>query len=86
VSGRENVVKSAGKSGFKILFMEDPESDASKIAKSLSRTNHLPGPKTAFPAIHIPGGYGIEPILYLFGPSAVELAQRSIRLSDVLTP
>ena len=86
VSGKEDVVRSIGKPGFEILFMEEPESDASKIAKSLSKTNHLPGPHTSFPAIHIPGGYGIEAILYLFGPSAVELAQRSVRLSDIVTP
>ena len=82
VSGRETVVKNALRFGFKVLPMKDPESSAFKIVKSLKTTNQLPGPRTSYPAIHIPGGFGIEPILYLFGPSAKELSERSIRLSD----
>lgn len=82
VSGREVVVNIASRSGFKVRSMKDPESSASKIIKSLKATSHLPGPRTTYPAIHIPGGFGIEPILYLFGPSARELSERSIRLSD----
>jgi predicted fused transcriptional regulator/phosphomethylpyrimidine kinase/predicted transcriptional regulator len=84
VSGREAVLKITLRSGFKVLSMKDPESSASKIVKSLKDTNQLPGPRTSYPAIHIPGGFGIEPILYLFGPSAKELSERSIRLSDAM--
>jgi predicted fused transcriptional regulator/phosphomethylpyrimidine kinase len=84
VSGREAVVKIAMRSGFKVLSMKDPESSAAKIVKSLKASNQLPGPRTSYPAIHIPGGFGIEPILYLFGPSAKELGDRSIRLSDAM--
>ena len=84
VSGREDVVRVATKSGFKVLSMKVPESSSSKIVKSLKTTSQLPGPRTSYPAIHIPGGFGVEPILYLFGPSAKELGERSIRLSDAV--
>jgi predicted fused transcriptional regulator/phosphomethylpyrimidine kinase/predicted transcriptional regulator len=84
VSGKESVVKNALLSGFKVLRMKDPESSASKIVKALKTTKQLPGPRTCYPAIHIPGGFGIEPILYLLGPSAKELSERSIRLSDAM--
>ena len=84
VSGSEDVVKIASRSGFQVLSMKEPESAASKIAKSLKDTNHVPGPRTSHPAIHVPGGFGVEPILYLFGPSAKELSERSLRLSDAV--
>lgn len=82
VSGKEDVVKIAEKIGFQVLSMKEPESSASKIVESLKTTNQIPSKKTTFPAIHIPGGIGIEPILYLFGPSAKELAKRSLRIGD----
>ncbi|MHA3965051.1 MAG: thiamine-phosphate synthase family protein [Candidatus Thorarchaeota archaeon SMTZ1-45] len=82
VSGREDVVRVAARSGFKVLSIRDPESSSSKIAKSLKTAKQLPGPRTQFPAIHVPGGFGVEPILYLFGPSAKELSERCVRLSD----
>ena len=84
VSGREEVVKFATKSGFQILSMREPEIAASKIVKALRAMKQAPGPRTSYPAIHVPGGFGVEPILYLFGPSAKELSERSIRLSDAV--
>jgi predicted fused transcriptional regulator/phosphomethylpyrimidine kinase/predicted transcriptional regulator len=84
VSGRQDVVKIARKTGFQVLLMKEPESTASKIVKSLKSTNQIPGSRTLYPAIHIPGGFGVEPILYLFGPSAKKLSERSLRLSDAV--
>ncbi len=84
VSGKSEVVRNAVNTGFKVLSLKDPESSAIKIAMSLKKTGQKPSPRTAFPAIHVPGGFGIEPILYLFGPTAKELSERSIRLSDSL--
>ncbi|MFW9787015.1 MAG: thiamine-phosphate synthase family protein [Candidatus Thorarchaeota archaeon] len=84
VSGREDVVRKAARFGFKILSMKNPESSAAKIIESLESTTKLPGSRSSFPAIHVPGGYGVEPILYLFGPSSVELSMRSLRLSDAV--
>ena len=84
VSGRQDVVKTAAKNGFKVLSMKEPESTASKIVKSLKAADQVPGSRTSFLALHIPGGYGVEPILYLFGPSAKELSERSLRLSDAV--
>lgn len=84
VSGNEEVVKIATRSGFKVLSMKEPESAATKIVKSLKATNQAPGSRTSYPAIHVPGGFGVEPILYLFGPSAKELSERGLRLSDAV--
>ncbi|MFW9974861.1 MAG: thiamine-phosphate synthase family protein [Candidatus Thorarchaeota archaeon] len=84
VSGKTEVVKLAEKYGFHLLSMKEPESIASKIVTSLKKTNQMPAKRTAFPAIHIPGGIGVEPILYLFGPNAKELCKKSLQISDSL--
>ncbi len=84
ISGTQKVVKIAKRTGFEVISMKDPESTASKIIESLKITNQLPGRRTSHPAIHIPGGFGIEPILYLFGPSAKDLGNRSLRISDAV--
>ena len=84
VSGSQDVVKTAAKNGFKVISMKDSESTASKIVDSLKATDQVLGSRTSFLALHVPGGYGVEPILYLFGPSAKELSERSLRLSDAV--
>jgi predicted fused transcriptional regulator/phosphomethylpyrimidine kinase/predicted transcriptional regulator len=84
VSGGEHVVKVARNVGFQVFSMEIPESSSTKIVEVLKTTSELPGRRTSFPAIHVPGGFGVEPILYLFGPSAKDLSERSLRISDAL--
>ncbi|MFW9807867.1 MAG: thiamine-phosphate synthase family protein [Candidatus Thorarchaeota archaeon] len=86
VSGRSEVIHAARKSGFKVVSIPDPESLTSRIIKSLKTAPELPSKGTIYPAIHVPGGIGVEPILYLFGPSAKELSERSLKLSDYLVP
>lgn len=82
VSGEKDVVQTAKKIGFNVVSIAEPESDATRIIRSLKSIKQLPGSRTIFPAIHVPGGFGVEPILYLFGPSAKEVSERSLRLSD----
>ena len=84
VSGRDDVVKFAEKSGFKIISIKEPESSAEKIINALKTTRTVFGPRTKYPAIHVPGGIGVEPILYLFGPSARDVSERSLKLSDAV--
>ncbi len=84
VSGRETVVKFAKKIGFKVVSLHDPESTAKKIIKALKSVEKIPGMRTTYPAIHIPGGISVEPILYLFGPNARELSVRCVNLSESL--
>ncbi len=82
VSGRTAVVKSAKKIGFKVVTLRDPESTANKIIKALMNSGTLPGKKTTYPAIHVPGGISVEPILYLFGLNARNLSERCVNLSE----
>jgi hypothetical protein len=84
ISGRKDVVQTATHIGFKVVSLSEPESAASMIIQSLKSTDQVPGRRTVYPAIHVPGGIGVEPILYLFGPGAKELSERSLTLSDSL--
>ncbi len=84
VSGRGEVVHAAKSSGFRVVSIPDPESVASEIIKSLKTISELPGKRTVYPAVHVPGGIGVEPILYLFGPSAKELSAHSLSLCESL--
>ena len=84
VSGKDIVVAAAKKIGFKVVSLNESESSSKKIILALRSIQNIPGPRTVFPAIHVPGGFGVEPILYLLGPNAHELSERSIRLSESL--
>ncbi len=84
VSGNNDVVKASSKVGFKVAFLAESASDSSKISESLSMMKKSIGKTVSFPAIHVPGGFGVEPILYLFGDSATNLSQKSLMVSDLV--
>jgi len=82
VSGRESVIRAARKVGFRVVTLEKSESSPKNIIKALESVREIPGPGTVFPAIHSPGDYGVEPILYLFGPNAHQLSEKCVKLSE----
>ncbi|MGY5873025.1 MAG: thiamine-phosphate synthase family protein [Candidatus Thorarchaeota archaeon] len=82
VSGRKSAITAAKKIGFKVVTLTDSESTSKKIIKALKTLQKIPGPRTVFPAIHVPGGFGVEPILYLFGPNAKDLSIKCVSFSD----
>jgi len=82
VSGRDSVIRAAKKVGFRVVTLKESESSSKKIIGTLKSGQAIPGPRTAYPAIHSPGDYGVEPILYLFGPNARELSEKCVKLSE----
>jgi predicted fused transcriptional regulator/phosphomethylpyrimidine kinase/predicted transcriptional regulator len=82
VSGNESVVRSAMRNGFQVVTIQISTTDAAKIFEGLQLVKKKPGRRTKSPAIHVPGGFGVEPILYLFGQSASLLAEQCVSLSD----
>ena len=82
VSGRDSVIKTAKKVGFRVVTLKESESSSKKIISALTSIQEIPGPKTVYPAIHSPGDYGVEPILYLFGPNARQLSEKCVKLSE----
>jgi len=75
ISGRTDIVEAAIKSGFQVTSIADSESDAARILDSLRKLGKRAGRISEHPGIHVPGGFGIEPILYLFGSTAKELSE-----------
>jgi len=84
VSGRSEVVKAATKAGFRVTSLADSESEASRISDSLRTIKKRVGKSVRYPAIHVPGGFGVEPILYLFGVTATELSQQCLKISNLI--
>ncbi len=84
ISGRDAVVKASSRIGFRVTSLTESESDASKISESLRIMKKRAGKAAIFPAIHVPGGFGVEPILYLFGDSAINLSQKCLMVSDLI--
>ena len=81
ISGSNSIAKNASAVGILKLAIDSPETDAMKIMSSLTPSAIRRGKKSEFPALHVPGGFGVEPILYLFGPSAVEVSRKGLELS-----
>ncbi len=83
VSGKENVVDVARRTGFQILELDNPAVEVEEIADAAK--SKLQKKKAAnLISIHVPGGIGVEPILYLFGEDANSLTQLSIKMCEQL--
>jgi hypothetical protein len=83
ISGRENVASAAQKVGFRILQLEEPQVDAETIGSEILK-RRVPPKKAAMPAVRIPGGIGVEAILYLFSPNAMMLADMCQKTIGIL--
>ncbi|MCF2136944.1 MAG: hypothetical protein K9W43_06820 [Candidatus Thorarchaeota archaeon] len=73
ITGRDDVAETVKSLGFKLVQLREPASEVEEITKlaepAIKRIKQPPY------AIQIPGGFGIEPVIYLFGATATELAQ-----------
>ncbi|MFX0108078.1 MAG: hypothetical protein ACFE7R_07330, partial [Candidatus Hodarchaeota archaeon] len=74
----------AWKEGLKVLKLKTPSRDASEITSWADKSKARIPLKTEELAIHVPGGIGIEPILYLFSSSAEKVAEVSIGIAASL--
>jgi predicted fused transcriptional regulator/phosphomethylpyrimidine kinase len=84
VSGNENVVQAAESSGFKVLRLKSPAVDTKRISNAATRLVKVQKRVPRLPALHVPGGIGVEPILYLFGKDAISLANHCVDLIEAL--
>jgi hypothetical protein len=83
ISGRDEIVQAAANQGFTVFKVDKPANDANEIAESANQVMSSGSRRTSLlPAIHVPGGVGVEPILYLFGPSAAELSRACIKICE----
>ncbi len=83
ISGIDQVVTSSKAVGLTVTSLQHSTSDVSVIANSFESQGSKARKGKPF-GVHVPGGIGVEPILYLFGPNAKDLAQLSTTISDYL--
>ncbi len=83
ISGKSEVVQQAKASGFQIISLKESTNDADKIIETVDQGKMIKKTMDS-PAIHVPGGFGVEPILYLFGSSASDLTTRCLHLCERL--
>ncbi|MFW9967848.1 MAG: thiamine-phosphate synthase family protein [Candidatus Thorarchaeota archaeon] len=84
ISGAKEIVNAARDSDFGMIILPMPSTDPDVISEEAQKLVGSMREFLRFVAIHVPGGIGVEPILYLFGPNAVALADASISLSTKL--
>ncbi|UCE09541.1 MAG: hypothetical protein JSW61_11295 [Candidatus Thorarchaeota archaeon] len=73
LSGQPPVVEAARTVGFEITELHTASKDVDSIIDAVDEIKARRRADTSNPAIHVPGGVGVEPILYLFGSSALDL-------------
>lgn len=78
IGGSTSVIDASEKEGVHVIHLDHSAHDASTIAEYALCTQQS-RPK-GFLGIHVPGGIGVEPILYIFGKSAVQLADLSEKI------
>ncbi|MGY5874854.1 MAG: thiamine-phosphate synthase family protein [Candidatus Thorarchaeota archaeon] len=81
ISGKEAIVTLVEEKKCKVVGLQDSAMEVKDIIKSIGSIPK--SSKTNFIGVHVPGGIGVEPILYLFGPSAVALVEFAIELCEL---
>ena len=81
ISGSKKIAEGAEANSWKLITLQKPATDHGAISDAAQKYADDMDKSLTSVALHVPGGIGVEPILYLFGPSAVSLAKSSISLS-----
>jgi hypothetical protein len=81
ISGRSEIIEAAEAMEIPIIRLNEPTIDSDEISEAAGRAARRMGADISTVAVHVPGGVGVEPILYLFGPSAPSLSSTCISLS-----
>lgn len=84
LSGKSAVRELAEMAGFEIIKVERPARSAKEIIEHSQPLVETSGFDSDYPAIYVPGGLGVEPIMYLFGPGPIPLANKCSKMADSL--
>ena len=84
ISGSDDVIHSAKKQRIKIFQTKKPASNVEEIISLIKQAIGKQKSKVKYPAIHVPGGIGVEPILYIFGEGAIFLSKVCLKISEGL--
>ncbi len=81
ISGSPEVVRSCETQGTRVLRLPSPAATADAIARQAdSRVGEFNASKTI--GLHVPGGVGVEPILYILGASAQDLLRTACDIAE----
>jgi predicted fused transcriptional regulator/phosphomethylpyrimidine kinase len=84
ISGNNDVITSAKKYKIRIFQTSRPARNVDEIINLGKEAVTKRSSKTKYPALHVPGGIGVEPILYVFGSSATSLSTLCLKLSETI--
>ncbi len=84
LSGRTEVRDAAENVGFQITTLEKAARTAGDIIEQSRILMASRGFDSEYAAVYVPRGPGIEPILYLFGPGPIPLANKGRKMADSL--
>jgi predicted fused transcriptional regulator/phosphomethylpyrimidine kinase/predicted transcriptional regulator len=82
IAGSEEIISEAKAVKFNIIKLTKPTTKVEEIVENLMDLK-ISKPK-GYVGIHVPGGFGIEPILYLFGYDVEELVDRILQIAKRL--
>lgn len=84
LSGESVVREAAEAAGFDIIQVQTAARSAEEIVEKSRPLVNTSDFDSEYPAIHVPGGVGVEPILYLFGPGPIPLAHKCRKMAKSL--
>ncbi len=84
ISGKDEVMQVAEEKGLVTIRLDEPASNPDEISNAAGATAESVDSESLTIGIHVPGGVGIEPILYLFGPSAASISKTCISIGEEL--
>ncbi|MFQ5833523.1 MAG: thiamine-phosphate synthase family protein [Candidatus Thorarchaeota archaeon] len=84
ISGKDEVLQVAEGKGLATIRLDEPASNPEEISNAARDAATSLDPESSTIGIHVPGGVGIEPILYLFGPSATSITKTCISIGENL--
>ncbi len=70
--------------GLATIRLDEPASNPDEISNAARDAAKSLDSESSTIGIHVPGGVGIEPILYLFGPSATSIGKTCISIGEGL--
>lgn len=82
LSGRQKVRAAAEEIGLHIAALEKSARTANEIIEKSTKVVDSSDFTQMYAAIYVPGGHGIEPILYLFGTSPMGLAEKCKKMAQ----
>ena len=84
ISGRPEVVRCAEDAGVDVVRLPRPAVEVGEIVGHMSDRTWSSGDDERPRGLHVPGGVGVEPVLYIFGTTATGLARLAVQIASAV--